>query len=324
MVIQGVDRYRVMEPMFECARVVMHHRGERYLPAYVQGIAGTAFTIGGICPCAPTCVGVPLTTAGLLERFGYEVTPVTYQAKAPDAEQQYDAFLQRLRAEIAAGRPVIIWHAFTNYEWDVVCGYDDATGELFGYGSYAGGDTYATSAPDRPTGGMDVTDTIALLVGRKAREFDARAAEMDALKFAVEHAHSQKSAERFAAKEWAFFEGFLCYQRWVRDFGDPKRKRGPGDSYCLGVISSTRRCAAAFMDELAGKYPTVSARLRSAAAAFTREAETLEALKPLLWWESPEGPDADRNAKASSLIAQAYEQYKQAIGCIESAVPVLQ
>lgn len=323
MIIEGVDRYRVIEPMFECARVVMDFHGDKHPPAYVQGIAGTAFTIGGICPCAPTCVEVPLTTAGLLERFGYEVTSVAYHLKAGDAEAQYAAFLHRLKAEIAAGRPVITWHTFTSYEWDVVCGHDETSGELLGYGSYAGAGAYARSPQDRPKGGMDVTDTIALLVGRKAGVFDARTAEMDALRFAVEHAHSRKSADKFEAKEWAFFQGILCYRRWARDFGDPARKRSLGDSYCLGVLRSTRRCAAAFMAQLAAKYPAAAARLEAAAAAFSSEAEALDALWPLLGWESPEGPDAARNVSAAALIARAGEWYEQAIGSVESAAAIL-
>jgi hypothetical protein len=324
MVIEGVDRYRVIEPMFECARVVMSYRGENYSPAYVQGIAGTAFTLGGICPCAPTCVKVPYATADLLRLFGYEVTPVTYQAKSADADAQYATFLNKLKSEASAGRPVIVWHAFTNYEWDVVCGYDEDAKTLSGYGSYAGGDQYATSSQDRPKGGMDVSSTIALIVGQKPREFDAEAAEMAALKFGIEHAQCQKNAEKFEKPEWAFFEGMLCYKRWARDFTDLTRKRGSGDSYCLGVISSTRRCAARFMEELASKYPAADRELLMAAAAFTNEADTLEALKPMLWWNAPEGPDAERNAKASTLIAQASEHYRRGIRGMQLTLATLQ
>lgn len=42
MVIEGVDRYRVMDPLFECVRVAVDHRGETYSPACVQGISGSA------------------------------------------------------------------------------------------------------------------------------------------------------------------------------------------------------------------------------------------------------------------------------------------
>jgi hypothetical protein len=50
MILQGVDRYQVVEPVFEGVRVILSYRGEPYSPAYIQGLAGTAFAVGGICP----------------------------------------------------------------------------------------------------------------------------------------------------------------------------------------------------------------------------------------------------------------------------------
>jgi hypothetical protein len=35
MVLENVDRYRVVEPLFEGVRVVMSYLGEPYSPAYV-------------------------------------------------------------------------------------------------------------------------------------------------------------------------------------------------------------------------------------------------------------------------------------------------
>ena len=50
MILQCVDRYRVVEPLFEGIRVILSYRGENYSPAYVQGISGAAFRVAGICP----------------------------------------------------------------------------------------------------------------------------------------------------------------------------------------------------------------------------------------------------------------------------------
>ncbi|NLG28498.1 MAG: hypothetical protein GX557_11350 [Chloroflexi bacterium] len=50
MILQSVDRYRVMEPMFEGIRVILNYRGEPYTAAYIQGISGAAFRVAGICP----------------------------------------------------------------------------------------------------------------------------------------------------------------------------------------------------------------------------------------------------------------------------------
>ena len=70
VVIKGVDRFRVVEPMFECVRVALSYLGEKYSPAYIQGISGAAFRISGICPCAPT-VNVAMGPKDLIHMLGY-------------------------------------------------------------------------------------------------------------------------------------------------------------------------------------------------------------------------------------------------------------
>ena len=40
--IDGVDDYRVMDPMFEAVRIAMAARGEPYSAEYIQGISGAA------------------------------------------------------------------------------------------------------------------------------------------------------------------------------------------------------------------------------------------------------------------------------------------
>jgi hypothetical protein len=48
MILPGVDRYRVVEPMYEGIRVVVSYRGERFSPAHIQGISGAALHACGI------------------------------------------------------------------------------------------------------------------------------------------------------------------------------------------------------------------------------------------------------------------------------------
>lgn len=84
MVIEGVDRYRVTEPMFEGVRVVLRALGDEYSPAYIQGISGAAFRIAGIRVCAPT-YSAQMETKDLLKLLGYEYTEqyLGDDAKAP-------------------------------------------------------------------------------------------------------------------------------------------------------------------------------------------------------------------------------------------------
>ncbi|HSQ39427.1 MAG TPA: hypothetical protein VLM78_04645, partial [Anaerolineales bacterium] len=192
--LDSVDSYRVTEALFEGARVVLAYRGEPYSPAYVQGISGAAFRIGGICPCAPTCTSA-MSTRDLLKLFGYEIEELPLWAEAAGippktyAESKFPEVLPRIQAEIRAGRPVLVWNAFTTCEWDVVCGFDADEHKLFGRGSYAGlADEYAVADETRAVEGADNCPAFgAILVRKKIGAFDACAAELAALREAVRH-----------------------------------------------------------------------------------------------------------------------------------------
>ncbi len=154
MLLKNVDRYRVVEAMTEGLRVVLNYRGESYSPAYVHGISGSAFHIAGICPCAPTSTtgNDPLELA---RRFGYQVEhmplfneTVKWDQPAPD-ELLY-TMIERVQDDIRDNRPVMVWHAFTNAEWDVVAGFDTEKKVFFGRGSYQGLDGYAEASWTRP------------------------------------------------------------------------------------------------------------------------------------------------------------------------------
>lgn len=330
LILEGVDRYYVTEALFEGARVLLAYRGAPYSPAYVQGISGAAFRVGGICPCAPTCTSA-MSTQDLLKLFGYEIEELPLWAEAAGvspkayAESKLPEVLPRIQAEIRAGRPVLVWNAFTTCEWDVVCGFDAAEHQFFGRGSYAGlADEYAVAAETRPVDGADNCPAFgAILVGEKTGAFDARAAELAALREAVRHAHTRKDEELRQSTQWVFLEGIQCYDRWISDFESPERTRSMGDAYCLGVYHSTHRAAADFMRELAPRYPAAAASFERAAAHFAAEADALDACMPLLWWNAPEGPDPARNAQVVPLLRQARDAYARAIGEIENALALI-
>jgi hypothetical protein len=321
VIIEGIDKYRVTDPLFECVRVVLSHRGESYSPAYVQGISGAAFRIAGICPCAPTCSSA-MSTEELIRLFGYQVEPYPFTDENPDLEKEVQTILARLKEEIRADRPVILWHAFTTAEWDVVCGFDEEQNQLIGRGSYKGLDAYARE---------DETRTIrfgpalgALFVGEKIGGFDSHATEISALKQAVAHARSTEGQDRLGGDKWAMLEGLLCYDRWVDEFTtDPERKRTMGDSYCLGVYRSTHRAAAGFTTELAPKYPEATQHFEKAAAQFTAEADALDLCNEHLGWQTPEGPDPERNAHAAELLSKARDSYAAGIDFIEKAIEAI-
>lgn len=319
-VINGVDSYRIIEPLFECARIVLSYKGEKYSPEYVCGISGAAFRIAGICPCAPTCSSA-MGTQDLPKLFGYEVEYIPLYGKEIDLDAEAQKVISRVKDEIRAGNPVILWHAFTNAEWDVVCGFDDDKKQFIGRGSYRGNEDYAFESETR-TKSKEICDPLGMIIIKdKVGEFNAREAEINALKEAVKHAKTEKVIE---GDKWVFLEGVQCYDRWINDFkNDPNKKRGSGDSYCYGVYHSTHRAASGFLKEIAPKYPEAEDHLENASNYFKAEAYILDQCKDLIWWNSPEGPDLNRNAKLADLLSKARDNYSSGIDEIELALQMI-
>ena len=325
MILDNVDRYRVVEPMFEGIRVILDYRGEPYSAAYIQGISGAAFHVGGICPCAPTCTpGIdPLELVCL---FGYQAEQlplfnevVKWDQPAPD--ELLNTLIDRVKGDIRNRKPVLVWHAFTNAEWDVVAGFDDERRLFFGRGSYQGMDGYAEASWTRPRECLDICPANgAIFIGEKVGIFEAEEAELSSLKAAVTHAHFQANVDKPGGREWVFLEGFLAYQRWIDDFKSPEKVRGLGDAYCYGIYRSTHRAAATYLGELASRHPVAQDKLLAASRSFSAEADVLDRAESLLWWNSPEGPDPERNCRASAVLEEAFGHYQAGIGYIEEAL----
>jgi hypothetical protein len=321
VIIEGVDRYRVMEPLFEGIRIIMAYRGEKYSPAYIQGISGAAFRVAGICPCAPTC-SLAMEPRDLVKLLGYEVEYVPLCGEGVDPRKEVGKVLERVKSEIHEGRPVLLWHAFTNAEWDVVCGFDEKKGVLMGRGSYKGLDEYAVEDETRTIKCQHICPALgAIFIGEKKGDLDARKAEIASLREAVHHARSEKNKEKLCGREWALLEGLMAYDRWISDYrDDPGKKRGPGDSYCLGVYRSAHRAASEYLKEIAPKYPAAAENLERAAGHFAAETDVLGRCEGLLGWSSPEGPDVERNKRVAPLLQQARDNYALGIQEIEKAL----
>ena len=332
MKIDSVDKFRVVDPMFECVRIVLSHRGESYSPAYIQGISEMAFRIAGPCPCAPTC-SVAMETPELIRKLGYEFEESGLQKlKGAEVGAAVPGVISRIKEEIRAGRPTIVWHAFTNAEFDVVSGFDDEAGTFLGYGSYKGGDKGPASAKQTRLGDcLNICPAYgALIIGKKTGKFDARGAELAALEEAVRHANSPR--DRFldeikgVAPPWRMRNGLACYDVWIRQFEiDPKRTpNGPSDRYPLGVYSHTRATAPVFLREIASKYPAATRHLLEAATYFQADADALRALRDDVGWgwgpKSWKRPDAGKAARSVELLQTARKAYAQGMSALTAAL----
>lgn len=179
----------------------------------------------------------------------------------------------------------------------------------------------------RPLEGADVGMPAAILIGQKVRSFNAREAEFGALEEAVRHAHSARDRwldeAKAVEKPWRFRQGLACYDVWIDNFRtNPQRVPDNGDRYCLGIYMSTHRAAAAFLRELAPKYPAVGEPFERAAVAFAAEADALDELRkqPRWNWESKAQPDPAAAARAVELLQRAHDHYAQGIEQIEQAL----
>jgi hypothetical protein len=319
--IEGMDRYQYLDPMFEGVRIILAHRGEKYSPAYIQGISGSAFRIGGICPCAPTCNNA-MGTQELIRLLGYEFEHLKLEDEGEKLAAQTREAIERVKQEVDAGRACLVWHAFTNAEWDVVYGYDGQQKKFLGRGSRRGNDETFVEAPeDRMSKCGHICPPLGvILIGRKARGFEARAAELDALQEAVRHGRSRRNLDKLGGEQWVMLDGIACYDRWIRDFQNPEKKREVGDAYCFGVYHTTHKAAAPFLRAIASRHPEGGKHLELAANHFEREAEALAGGEELLWWSAPEGPDAARNARAVGILQAARDAYAAGIAEIENAL----
>lgn len=190
MLIPNVDYYRVNDPLFEGLRVLLTQRGETYTPAYIQGIAGAAFRIAADCPSAPTaCAAMQLDE--LVRLLGYSVQTFTLGDAVDDPVTDIEAMMARIKAEINRGRPALVWHAFSFYEWDVVCEYDDARGVFIGRCCYSTAGGVVEEPQNRAWAGRGMTPYNALFLEQRTGVFPERQAKIDALTEAMAHAHSQ-------------------------------------------------------------------------------------------------------------------------------------
>ncbi len=331
VVLEGVDQYRVVEPVAEAVRVVMGYRGEKYSPAYVQGISGAAFRISGPCPCAPTSWGT-MGPAELAKLFGYEAeqidigAPYGDPAKVPGASEEerrkrMQAALARVRDEVRAKRPAILVQAFTTWEWDVVCGFDEGRHELYGRGSYDAmrTDAYTQADEMHALGATEIGGgPYAVLIGEKTGTFNAKAAEVAALRGAVEHARAPGVKQAM---------GLECYDVWISRYRHQGNHMTPSgaapDEYPLSILPSTREAAAAFMHEVAPKYPAAKANLESASEDFALESQALAAARQVRATMG-EKPSEEQCARMAGLLSRARAMYALAVDEIARALPKME
>ncbi len=312
MVLLNVDNYRYYDPLFEGARIILTYLGEKLTPEYMLGISGSVFKIAGGCPSRPTCV-YDQWTSDFIRKLGYDITelPCTDESGSDKGKQM----ITGVKEHISKGKPALVWHAFTNAEWDVVCGYDEEAKQFIGRGTYLGTDDYHREAYERAVK-CDIAPAFgAILVHEKRNPFLAREAELASLKAAVSHA----KAKLIPGEETG--EGIAFYKRWADEYDHANKERGVADAYCYEAYTSLRKAAVVYLRELGFKYGgEILENLQYAALCFEKEVGLLVSARPYLSWDSPWGVDEERSKKTAPILWEAAESYEKGIDYIEKAL----
>lgn len=317
-ILKDVPAYKYKEPLFEGVRVIMNYFGETWSPEYIQGIAGAAFRVATGCPSRPTCC-MRMWTPELVKLLGYECTEVP--CFGPNGEKQTDQMIEAVKEQIDMGRPVPVWHAMTSAEWDMVCGYDEENKRFFGWGSYWLGATEYHAEPwDRAEKAVEICPAFgAVVIGEKTREFDAKTAELDALRDAVLHARTIKDKPEKGG--WYSYEGVQAFQKWAEAYGKPGKDRDLADAYCYDIYHSTHAAAPGFLREISGHFGAKTGeQLQKAAGYMEQEAKAFAACEPYLGWKSPWGVDEERSKAVAPILAKTADLYEKAIDCIEKGL----
>lgn len=186
--------------------------------------------------------------------------------------------IQRIRDAIDSGRPAIAYDLLNMPEYGLVVGYDE---ERFACLTLNNPDEPAwmelSAWPPAEHAQFTRAEAIALL--DLAPSFDARRAEVASLRFAVEHFWAPPSRDMWLQ------HGRAAYEFWASVLASPLPLHGAqpglGHSYNLLVLQRVRRDAAAYLSELAAKYPEVPS-LKAAAARYGDLAVLLDQALQLL------------------------------------------
>ena len=319
--LKKMEKFKLAEPLFEAARVVLSYRGEKYSPAYIQGISGGAFRVGGICPCAPTCT-YAMRPPDLPKALGYEVEQTEFLDESGVDMDRWKDMVEKIKSEIDNDRPALMWSQFSYAEWDVVNGYDDKKQVFIGCNTNHEKDAFVR-APYNKASKLDIPMFGAIIIGDKTSEPDLRELEISSLKEAVKHARTVTEIDPDPEK-WTFLNGIQAYRRWEDSFKDnPDRKKDIGDSYCFRVYYNTHMAAHDYLMEIAPKYKAAEEELKKAAECFKEEIDAFKGAWKTVGFSAPKDISEEGMVNAYKTIGKACDHYSEGIDWIDKALKLI-
>jgi CubicO group peptidase (beta-lactamase class C family) len=344
--------------------VLLKHRGEEVTEAELLAYSGDAFHL---CfadkwqymgyMAIPTDI-----VANVLSACGYEgglrhSEPMPKGAAAQEAVTA--KVLERFRAEIEAGRPVLVGGSSDGgcCDWSVVVGYEKPTGKLchMGIGKpyrWTGvrgidfpldgkrmatcwnSQTRGTAKPNFVGGWIDNAHVI---LGRKAARPDERTRAIAVLQRAVQLHRAPTHDPRWG---WKFHFGAKAYQKWAEamdklDYPADTKKPQPKHVWGLydigemarmaDTIVRGRAAAADFCEKAARILPKAKDGLLAAAKAYREEVSLARKTFEVFLTASEEDQKAwlsqEANREAGAVaIRQMLEKERAAVAVIEKAL----
>lgn len=272
---------------------------------YLMGATGHAFRL---------TLDLVLSPSGPVTLNFHEVLPLWENLGAWfKRTTEREEAIERAAEEVAAGRPVIAYDLLAMAEYGLVVGAEA--------GRWA---CLTLANPDEPTwmaladwppaahASFTRPEVIALL--DLAPSFDQRRAEVASLRFAVDHFWAPP------ARDLWLQHGQNAYEFWRSTLASPLPLHGPepgiGHSYNLLLLHRARRDAAAYLAELAPRYPEAPSLAR-AAAAYERTAAILGEAVDLLPF--PGEGLAERRGQLAELLGRALAAEREGVEEIERA-----
>ncbi len=318
--IHDLDRYRHHEPVFEGMRVILLHRREPVSAPSIAMLSGAAFRVHGRDPL-DLLRNQAMGPHELPRLLGYEAELIPFHNGDESARpefgrtpaERHPRILETAKAELLEGRPVLLWHAVSDHEYDVVAGFDESADCLYAFGASIGFRDYAIVPEQRSLEGA-VEGTGVVLLGKRIGTSDLAQLERQALHVAVQHADDARY-------------GLAAYDEWAQYFARRAGGAAPeGLDGCrtLAVMAASRQSGSAYLRNLAWLYSNqANAHLDLAAENFLRESEALQALVELFPAEDQPLPGRDDCFEALDLIARARARYSLGIDETWSAVSLM-
>jgi hypothetical protein len=289
---------------------------------YVMGASGHAFRL---------TLDLVISQSAPVELNFHEVFPLWEnlglwfkRVAARPADENYTAtraeVLERMREAIDQGRPVISFDLLGLPEYGLAVGYD---GDRLACLTLNNDEepAWMETADWPPEVHRQFTRAEAITVLDVAPDFDRRRAETASLRFAVEHFWAPSSRD-----SW-LMHGVNAYQFWAATLASSLPLHGVnpgvGHSYNLMVLQRARRDAAAYLAELAGRYPEAPS-LAAAAARYGEVAAIVEEGTQLLPFPGMSGLEVPETRKGlADVLRRAMAAERQGVDEIEKALRAL-